>query len=246
MNFVKTVLLFSALFLSFKASSQEKLTIDRLTADVAVFTTYGVTGGTKFPANGLLVNTSEGVVIIDSPWDKTQFQPLLDSIQKIYGKKAIACIATHSHEDRTAGLEYYSKKGIKTFTTRNTDSILALNNENRPEFTFENDTTFIFGERTIEAFYPGPGHTTDNIVIWLPGEKLLYGGCFIKSTEANDLGNLNDAKPIAWDKSIKKVKKRYPKQKYVIPGHQSWESRKSLKHTQKLVRKFNRSQRRGA
>lgn len=49
----------------------------------------------------------DGVVLFDTPWDTTQFQPLLDSIKLKHDKNVIICIATHAHEDRTGGLEYY-------------------------------------------------------------------------------------------------------------------------------------------
>ena len=34
------------------------------------------------------------------------------------------CFATHSHEDRAGGLEFYRQKGIKTYTIKLTDEIL--------------------------------------------------------------------------------------------------------------------------
>ena len=45
--------------------------------------------------------------------------------------------------------------------------------------------------RGFEAFYPGPGHASDNIVLRFP--ELVYGGCLVKSTEATDLGFTGDA-----------------------------------------------------
>ena len=39
----------------------------------------------------------------------------------------------------------------------------------------------------------GEGHTKDNIVIWFDIEKILYCGCFVKSTESIELGNIVDA-----------------------------------------------------
>ncbi|MFX5718714.1 MBL fold metallo-hydrolase, partial [Acinetobacter baumannii] len=73
--------------------------------------------GEKVPANGLYAVTPKGVILIDCPWDTTQFQPLLDSIRAKHDKRVVACIATHSHADRTAGLTYYRAKGIRTYTT---------------------------------------------------------------------------------------------------------------------------------
>ena len=40
-------------------------------------------------------------------------------------------IATHSHDDRAGGLEYFGKIGAKTYSTKMTDSILAKENKPR-------------------------------------------------------------------------------------------------------------------
>lgn len=214
----------------------ESLKITPLTDDFYVFTTYQSYKGTLFPANGMYVITEKGAVLFDSPWDKTQFQPLLDSIKTKHNKDVIMCIATHSHEDRTGGLEFYRQKGIKTYTTKQTDSISAIREEKRAEFLIEKDTVFNIGQHSFQTFYAGPGHTPDNIVIWFNKEKILYGGCLIKSTDASDLGYLGDANVKEWPKSIKKIEHKFGKPKYILPGHQSWKSKNALKHTLKLIK----------
>ena len=95
-------------------TANPKLKITPLTSDFYVFTTYHIFKGVPVSSNGLYVITKAGVVLIDTPWDSTQFQPLLDSIEHKQNKKVIMCVATHSHEDRTAGLEYFKQQGIKT------------------------------------------------------------------------------------------------------------------------------------
>jgi metallo-beta-lactamase class B len=197
--------------------------------------------GTYYSSNAMYLVTNEGIVLFDTPWDKKDFQPLLDSIEQKHHKKVILCIATHSHADRTAGLEYYRSRGIKTYTTQLTDSISALTGEKRAEFLFENDTVFKIAEYTFETFYPGPGHAPDNIVIWFPHQKVLYGACFIKSTETDNLGNLSDANPVEWEKNMRKLIARYPDPFYVITGHQDWHNLDSEKYTLQLLTKFNKT-----
>src|SRR5690606_14694998 len=105
------------------------------------------------------------------------------------------------------------------------------------EFTFENDTVFKVGGRSIETFYPGEGHTKDNIVLWVKDEKVLYGGCLIKSTEAADLGNVADASVDKWEQTMENLMKKFEKPDYVIPGHFAWsKGNKAIKHTIKLVK----------
>ncbi|MCZ8215597.1 MAG: subclass B1 metallo-beta-lactamase, partial [Cyclobacteriaceae bacterium] len=184
------------LFFVVSTSAQQalpKLEISRLAENFYVYTTYSNYQGHRIPANGLYFLTDRGAVIIDSPWDTTQFQPLLDSIKVKHNKNVVMCIATHFHEDRTAGLEYYRSKGIKTYTTKRTDELSIKRGMKRAEFLIGRDTMFTVGQYSFKVIYPGHGHTPDNIVLWFEKEKILYGGCLIKSREDKPLGNLADA-----------------------------------------------------
>ncbi len=180
--------------------------------------------------------TDKGVVLFDTPWDTTQFQPLLDSISDRHNKKVILAISTHSHDDRTAGLEFLRQNGVKTYSYKLTYDLCKEQNEKQAEFYFVKDTIFNLGNYKFETYYPGEGHTKDNIVIWIDKYKILYGGCLVKSTDNNNLGNIADANIKEWRPTIKKVIKKYPEPKFVIPGHFSWTSNKGLKHTLKLLR----------
>jgi metallo-beta-lactamase class B len=68
-----------------------KLNIEPLTGDFYIYTTYNTYKGSRLPANGMYLVTKEGVVLFDTPWDTTQFQPLLDSIQFKHNKKVTLC-----------------------------------------------------------------------------------------------------------------------------------------------------------
>nr|QDC28529.1 subclass B1 metallo-beta-lactamase [uncultured bacterium] len=220
--------------------SGQKLMISEINDSTFVYTTYNTYKNQQVPANGLLKVTSTGVVMIDTPWDTTQFQPLLDSISSRFQKPVNLVIATHAHDDRTAGLDFYKKKGIPTFTSRATAQICFENEAPQPEFTFLKDTVFNLNGTLIQTYFPGAGHAPDNIVIWFPNDKVLFGGCFLKSTDATDLGNLSDANLGAWPFAISNVKDRYENARVIIPGHGSWEHN-AIKHTQKLLRQRLRS-----
>jgi len=233
------ILFLTILTNSFAQTKNSPLQISHLTGDFYVYKTFHDYKGTLISANALYLVTNKGVVLFDAPWDKTQFQPLLDSIKAKHHKEVVMCFATHSHEDRAGGLGFYGKKGIKTYTIKLTDQILEKNKEPRAEFVIPNDTTFTVGQHTFEVYYPGKGHASDNIVVWFNKEKVLYGGCFIKSTEATDLGYLGDADVKEWEKSIAKVQSKFKKPKYIITGHDDYKDLNSLKHTLKLVKEYN-------
>jgi metallo-beta-lactamase class B len=232
---MRTIILTIAFIFSltniFGQVTDSNLQITHLTGDFYIYTTYSLYKGDKIPANGMYLVTSKGVVLFDTPWDTTQFQPLLDSIKLKHNKRVALCIATHFHDDRTARLEYYRQQGIKTYTTVLTDELSKKNNKKRAEFLIAKDTVFSIGKYSFETYYPGQGHASDNIIIWFEKQKILYGACLIKSVVDDDLGYLGDANKTEYASTIKNVQKKCQQPKYVIVGHGDWTNAKSLEHT---------------
>jgi len=225
-------------FCAFSQSKPKPLQTEYVGGNVYVYTTYSLLGDTWFPANAMYVVTSKGVVMIDTPWDTTQFQPLLDSIQTRHHKKVVLCISTHFHDDRTIGVDFLKTKGVKTFCSKTTYDSCKTRGDRQPQFYFTKDTTFNVGEYSIQTYYAGAGHTNDNIVIWVPKEKVLYGGCLIKSTDAIDLGNLKDANVKAWTATMQNLNRKFPDPKFIIPGHQGWKDKGSIDHTIELIKVY--------
>lgn len=237
-------LLFWATLLSFYwtnaccQATDAALKITPLTGNFYIYTTYSLYQGSPIPAHGMYLVTNKGVALFDTPWDTSQFKPLLDSIEKRHHQKVVWCIATHWHSDRTEGLEYYQQQGIKTYTSTLTDAWSKKNNKKRAQYLFARDTLFTMGEYSFETFYPGPGHTEDNIVLWFDKEKILYGGCLIKGAEAKDLGFLGDGNKSEYEATLKKVQKKYHQPKFIIVSHHNWNNNKALVHSIKLAKKL--------
>ena len=220
--------------------SDSLLRISHLTGDFYIFETYNYYQGSRIAANGMYVLTSAGAILFDSPWDTTQFQPLLDSIKVRHNQDVFMCIATHFHSDRTGGLEYFSKLGIRTYTTRLTDELSKKHGMKRARWIIDRDTLFTIGQYTFQIFYPGHGHTQDNIVAWFKDQKILYGGCLIKSAEDKNLGNLADASKEKYVKTLENVRRRFKNPAFIIPGHNSWRSTNSLQHTIRMAQQLTK------
>lgn len=234
------ILAITWLFIQFTglAQTSASLHITPLTGDFYIYTTYNTYEGNPVPANGMYLVTNQGVVMFDTPWDTTQFQPLLDSIRVRHRQPVVMAMATHWHSDKTAGLEYYRQQGIKTWTTTLTDELCKKNNKKRAEFLTTRDTVFSIGQYAFETYFPGEGHTVDNIVIWFEKEKILYGGCLIKGADAESLGYLGDANVREYAKTLKRVRKKCRKPRHIIIAHSDWHDTNSLKHSIKLAKKL--------
>ncbi len=235
-----TIIFTFSLSCTFGQTKEMKLKISHLTGDFYIYTTYNTYEGSQIPANGMYLLTDNDVVLFDTPWDTTQFQPLLDSIKLKHNKSVTLCIATHWHSDRTEGLEYYKLKGIKTYTTFLTDELSKKNNKKRAEFLMTKDSILNIGQYSFEVYYPGEGHTADNIVVWFSKEKILYGGCLIKGAHAENLGYLGDANVVEYERTLKNVQKKCPDPKFIIVSHHDWNNINSLKHSVKLAKKLKK------
>lgn len=232
---------FAVLIISMRTTDAPALKIVQLTKDCYVHTSYQLLNGKWFPANGLHIVTENEIILVDAPWTENYTRILIDSLEKKHHKKITFCIATHFHDDRTGGLDVLKAHGVKTWSGRQTLEWCKTRREKQAAFAFEKDTVFDFGAIHLETFYPGPGHSPDNIVVWIPEKKILYGGCFVKSIQSQDLGNLSDANVAEWKKSVEKVMQKFPQPAYVVPGHFGWKNKKSLKHTLKLLKAALRS-----
>ena len=239
MRTITTIIIFLFAGSAFGQSRDSSLKITHLTGDFYVFTTYNYYKGNRIPANGMYVLTNKGAIVIDTPWDTTQFQPLLDSIRARHNQNVIMCIATHFHEDRTAGLEYFRQKGADTYTTRETDDLSRRKGMKRAQYLIDRDTVFNVGQYSFQTYYPGQAHTPDNIVIWFEKERILYGGCLVKSVEDDNLGNLSEASVKDYAATIKNVREKCKNPKYIVTGHNDWININSLEHTLEMAVQLN-------
>ncbi len=216
-----------------QAKAQQRL--EKLTDGVYVhISTQG--GQPKgIPANGLAVITHAGVVLIDATWDSTQCVQLLNEISHQLKRKVVMALISHHHADRVGGVPALLKLKIPVYSTPLVARLAEGQDIEGIQGTLINDTTLTIGGVNFQIYYPGAGHSLDNIVVYLPGKRVLYGGCFVKDAAAKDLGNIADADLEEWPASLRKVQQKFGGMQYVVPGHNQPGDMKLLEHTLKLL-----------
>lgn len=195
------------------------ISISQLNKNVWVHTELGYFNGEAVPSNGLVLNTAKGLVLVDSSWDNKLTKELIEMVEKKFQKRITDVIITHAHADRIGGIKTLKERGIKAHSTALTAELAKNSGYEEPLGDLQIITSLKFGNTKVETFYPGKGHTEDNIVVWLPQYQILAGGCLVKSAEAKDLGNVADAYVNEWSTSIENVLKRYGNINSVVPGH---------------------------
>jgi metallo-beta-lactamase class B len=194
----------------------------------AVVPSYG-----RVHANGLVVVGARGSVVVDTAWTPAQTRWLLDRVEAATGGPVVAVIATHFHDDRAGGAGVARAAGIPVHASSETRRLLDDSADiSRP---FATTRSIDLGDRTVELFYPGAGHSPDNIVVYLPDQALLFGGCLIRAAASTWIGNLSDADLAAWPATVDRVIDRYPEARVVVPGHGEPGGTGLLAHTRKLA-----------
>lgn len=234
--FLSFVLLYSCVV---TCQAQYDIKLHQVDSNIYLYTSYGDVGNYKnIDANAVIVVSRDEVILFDTPWDTRQAEQLLEFIHEDLKKEIKLCIITHAHVDRIGSIETMHKNSIPTLCYYLTAEQAPVHGHPVPHLQFyKPDTTVQCGNLDITAYYPGAGHTIDNIVLYIPSKSLLYGGCFIKSGFSNSIGNIEDADVAAWPESIVRMQDKFEPGniRMVIPGHGSWESDKAIENTLRLL-----------
>ena len=193
----------------------------------------------RFPSNGLIFIKNGQAIMIDTPFDNEKTKRLTDFLEDSMGVEVKKLIIGHFHDDCLGGLEYIQSKGIESVANKLTIDKCKELELPIPSTSFTDSLVFDFQGELVVCRYFGGGHTIDNITVWFPSKKILFGGCLIKSINSRGLGNLSDAVVKEWDVTVKKIINQYPNIEIVIPGHGAIGNSGLLTHTIELVERNN-------
>jgi glyoxylase-like metal-dependent hydrolase (beta-lactamase superfamily II) len=207
--------LFVSVNIAFANDALPDLKIRLLEDGVYLHTSYKKVHGFGLVAsNGLVVLDDKNAYIIDTPTSSEDTEKLVSWIKE-RGSTIKGSISTHFHGDSTAGVEWLNSNSIPTYASEMTNELLNKHGRSQTKNSFS-EASFWLVKDKIEVFYPGAGHSPDNVVVWMPKQGILFGGCFVKP---KNLGNLSDAVIEAWPESAEKLISRYGNAKIVVPGH---------------------------
>ena len=189
----------------------------------------------KVACNGLVFIDDNEAVIFDTPTTSEVSLELIKWIAEVKKCEIIAVVLNHFHGDCLGGLSAFHKLGIPSFASNRTISLAQRNNFIVPQIGFDEMMELSVGNEKVYNSYFGEAHTSDNIVSYIPSEKLLFGGCMVKSLNATK-GFIGHANTDEWSNTVQKIKDTYPDLKLIIPGHGKADDSKLLDYTISLFR----------
>jgi len=194
-----------------------------------------IPGFGRVASNGLIFINKGKAFLFDTPSNDTLTETLFLYIENKLKAKVTGFVPNHWHSDCMGGLGYLQSRHITTYANRITVDIARAKGLPVPEKAFDDSLHLNLDGKDILCFYPGPAHSTDNIAVWIPSEKILFAGCMVKSMDSKNLGNTVDGDLQEYPETIKRLKARFPEAKIVIPGHGAYGGPELITHTLELT-----------
>ena len=221
---------------------------------------FEITHSFPWEANSLAVVMDDHLVLVDTPWTPQATQEMLAWLEAQVGSKQIVAINSHFHLDNLGGNQYLAAQNIPIYGSDLTVELLRERGHASLDQTIswlknQEDTRFVeafssleltppskifnlreglkleFSGETVQVYYPGPAHSLDNVVVYFPERKLLFGGCMIIGWDA--IGNTFDADLAAWPDSVRQLQQF--DYKILVPGHGSRLDPELIDHTLSLL-----------
>lgn len=163
---------------------------------------YFQSKGSWFLSNSGLIVGSDWCIVIDSLGTVGFTQTLLGEVKKITDKPVRYLVNTHHHGGHIYGNHLFTGASIICHLNCREEMLRAGVPEparlsqvfpgfdfagirtTPPDITFENQLTLHLDEREVRLLYYKPGHTTGDIVAWLPQDSVVFAGdlLFLYST----------------------------------------------------------------
>jgi len=190
----------------------------------------------RFSSNGMIIINKGQAIMIDTPFDNEKTEIIVSYLKDSMNVELVKLISGHFHVDCIGGLEYIQSLEIESIASNHTVNKCKELGLLVPSTPFKDELIVDLNGLKLVCKYFGGGHTPDNIVVWIPKNKILFGGCLIKSANAITLGFTGDADMANYDSTIEKIIKKYPEIKKVVPGHGDVGGINLLTHTIDLVK----------
>jgi glyoxylase-like metal-dependent hydrolase (beta-lactamase superfamily II) len=192
----------------------------------------------NFISNAGFVVTPKGVVVIDALGSPVLAQKLIQEIRKITKQKIVAVVLTHYHADHVYGLQEFKRLGATIYAQRDGLNYLASEtakqrliasridfapwvNENTrlvpADVWIDQSKTITVGGVEFRISRVGPAHAPEDLIVFIPSEKVLFAGDLVFRGRIPFVGNADSR---GWMSALDEIQKQNPT--IVVPGHGSY------------------------
>lgn len=205
-----------------------------------VYAYVGETGPRSYDNEGLnatigMIDTPAGVVLIDSGATFQSARKIHEAVRQITPRPVRWVINTGGQDHRWLGNAYFIAQGAEVIAhasaradmqARAGDHMAALDAtlKERAEgtvptlptrFVEGSDIALELGGITLGLRHRGGGHTPGDMMVWLPGKKVLFSGDVVYVERMLSVIPVSNTQ--AWLASFKLIEDLQPQ--YIVPGH---------------------------
>lgn len=189
----------------------------------------------NFVSNAGFIVTPQGVVVIDALGSPQLARELMAEIRRRTGKAVTHVIVTHYHADHIYGLQEFKRAGARIIAHRggleylNSDTAQSRLAASRVDLSpwIDANTQLVAADEWIDAprelvlggtrllLQPvGPAHTPEDLVVFLPAERVLFAGDIVFRERIPFVGQADSRHWIAALNTVLAFNA-----KAVVPGH---------------------------
>lgn len=195
----------------------------------------GSSANRNFISNAAFVITDDRVVVIDALGSPALAEELLVQIRRITPLPVKHVIVTHYHADHVYGLQTLQAAGAQVIAHELADAYLHSDtaqlrlkasredlfpwiDENTrlvpPDRRLSDVTKLTLGGTRFEISHAGPAHTPEDLVVWLPAQRVLLAGDLVYRGRIPFVGLADSG---AWVQALDRLV-GYDAQ-VIVPGH---------------------------
>lgn len=189
----------------------------------------------NFISNAGFVVTPAGVVVIDALGSPALAREMLAEIARITPKPVTHLVVTHYHADHIYGLQEFKKHGVRVIAQRSgleylhSETATSRLEASRKELApwIDGSTRLVPADEWIDgaqelvvggtrfALQPaGPAHTHEDLVVFLPSERVLFAGDIVFRGRIPFVGQADSG---LWIQALNRLIAMDPA--IIVPGH---------------------------
>ena len=214
-------------FASTTDMAEKKVTFSEIGTDLYAFTAEG-------DPNSAIIVGDDGCIVFDAQATPAMANKVIERVRTVTDKPIKYVVLSHYHAVRVLGASAYKAQGIvasqETYRLieergqqdwdseygrfprlfQDAQSIPGLT---WPTLTFETDMSIYLGKREVRLMSLGAGHTSGDIVAWVPDAEVMFSGDLIEYHSACYCG---DAHLREWPTTLNEIRAFNPKA--IAPG----------------------------
>ena len=239
------LIVFTSVILTAQERETSPVTLEKISGSV-----YQINGGDG--SNGGVIIGENGVLVIDSKMNEESVKQSIEAIKSVTDKPIKYLVNTHSDGDHIMGNRYFPNS-VTFIAHENCRDDFFKENFGRisdwgepeyypftPSLTFKENLNVWLGKDKVELHYFGIGHTTGDIIVYYPEEKVAFLGDQYFSGRPQLIHSIKNGNSFQYVKTLKKMLETLDAETF-SSGHSDPVGRDEIeKHIQAMVERQNK------